>query len=145
MLSNVESMHIHRLTLHIRGSRKLPAKDLEATLAYLEDALVRTREAADAMSAAQTARQAANPNRARGRPPTQWYEVSMGSLWSAKRLGLMAAMDLVTAELAKDPAYGHPPSINSMQVMMSTRGSWYRHLITSNGEYGLSVRRCDAD
>jgi hypothetical protein len=65
----------------------------------------------------------------------------MGSLWEVRVLGIADAMALVTETLTENPGNGRAPTQGSLAVAMSKSGHWYRHLVTANGEHGLTVTK----
>lgn len=137
MLSNQDAHHIHALLRHLRGQAALPAEQLSNHMDALEAAIATARQGA-LRSASSRSTQS---GRKAGRPPTQWYMVSFGSQWSKSALGLAAALELLRGALASGQGNGRPPSLNSLQVSLSTKGTWWRVLATDNGDQELVVRR----
>lgn len=147
MLDNATALAISQAISHIEGRKPLGPEPLKACLTALRDALDASILARAAMSEGAAKRHAERaamglPTSA-GRPPSQWYEVALGSLWEVRRLGLAAALELVTETLAEHDG-GKPPTQGSIAVGLSKSGAWWRHLYTDSGEHDLTVRKCAA-
>ncbi len=142
MLSNTEVESLTVLLAARNGAKGISKEAINQAWETVQAALVASATARATMGAAAVARQAANPNRAKGRPPTQWYAVEFGSLWRVNCLGGQAALALVNEELTnhKQPL----AKAASLAVALSSKGQWWRAVETDNGRHDLSVRKVNA-
>lgn len=142
MLTTLEHEALSVLLAAHDGVKTLGKHQIEeAWLTVRQSLLTFSTARASAQRLAQ-AKRAENPSGNTGRPPSQWFTVAMGSLWERRVLGAKAALQIVAETLTEYAGNGEPPTIGSVQVQLSKRGHWHRHMYTDNGEHGLTVAKC---
>lgn len=137
---NIQEVEALTLLLAARnGAKGLSKESVNTAWETVQASLLASTSARAAQSTAAAQRHAANPNANAGRPPSQWYSVSLGSLWEAYVLGTSAAVEMVNEELAqhKMPL----AKVGSLTVSLSKNGQWYRAIHTDNGRYDLCVKK----
>jgi hypothetical protein len=136
MLSNQESAQLSNILLFLTQLQTPAAQPHAAALAELLSAHAAKR-------AAITGRPSGTARKA-GAKPVALFQVSLGDQWATTVQGARAAHELVTETLKSHAGSGAPPSLNSMQVMLSRTGMWWRLLVTDAGQHALEVRRVEA-
>lgn len=142
MLNAIEMDALTRLLAARRGQLTLTKDEQNEAWGVVERAI----QAAVAHRAAQARAAHARPPESRGggagRLPEVEYTVSLRGQWDEDVMGARAAHQLVLQTLFElDGGLVQGPSLGSMQVQLSRKGTWSRDIETSNGKEMLSVQR----
>jgi hypothetical protein len=141
VVSNILIEALTTLNAQHNGAKGLAPDAIAQAWEAVQAALLDAAAAKANASRAQIKRQAENPNANAGRPASIYYTVAMGSLWELRVLGAKDALELVAQTLTENPGNGPPPTAGSLAVQLSRSGHWYRHLVTADGEHGLTVTK----